>query len=528
MGNPNRRATRRRAARESRVPMSPRSAVAADIAVGLLAAATGYLIALGPIGVTGAWAVGIAVLGGVCAILWRRWPHIAVLGMVVIGWSLAVPFATYMFSATTLGLGLDYQGRLAALALYGLLVGILSWRYSVGRAWVTAALAFLAVLSIASLAYAASWSWGLYPAYAAGLLVIALRAGGSGWIWDAIDYLGELRDRRRGVGVDLASWTDPRGAEVATAGLLGRLGDDYRVLHDRIIPGSKDDQVAIDHIVIGPTGVIVLGSLSCQGGKITTSAAGVLLHGRRPLDEALRHLAWQGSVVAHLSGLPTSSILVLQGTARWTIKAPVRVALLDHVGDEDETFLGEVAVVPGGLDDGAALRELITSGAQLHTASQIARYRRRICRALPARRVTAPSSWEVRDEIASLYPEQVSPVAVDDDGEVLDADRAPAAHLPEHREYEWGASPELDQVATEGMDAIAVCAIKPGDRVHALRAEGILTGWVVTSEPYLHADHAVPVLDIVDPDEYAEAQRSAREPRRMLAEPIANLTPAES
>lgn len=517
--------SRKMSARRQRTRMSPAAQLTADAGVGALAAATGFLIARGPVGVQWPYALIAAVVTGACAVAWRRWPVVARLGLVLACWVVLVPVVTFLFSATTLGLSLDYQGRLAALVLFGVLVVLLSYRYSVGREWLTAVLVFGTVLAVAALAAALSWSWGLWPAYGLGLIVLGLRAGGMAWLWDMADLVGEWWESRRGrAHVDVATWTDPRSAELATATLLSKLPPEYRTIHDRVIPGSKDDAVTIDHIVIGPGGVIVLASLSCMGGKVTMKPNGSLWHAGQRLDEAMRNLSWQAAVVAHVSGLPTSSVLVLQGTARIEVSTPLRVALFDHRGDADEQRLGEVSVVPGGIDDGQTLRALIEANVPLweYSPSQVKRYRRRVCRALPARRVAEPSSWQVRDQIAELYPESVDPVAVDDDGEMLSPDKAePPA--PEHREYEWGSSSDLDQNAEESKLAIAECSFKIGDSVHALRPDGMLVGWVVVSDPYIHADHALPVLDIAEAAAWAEAQDSATETRGVLAEPIVNL-----
>lgn len=521
--------SRRMANGRQREHLSTPAQIAADVGVAVLAGATGYLLARGPLELRWPWPLLVAIAVALSAVAWRRWPEITKLGLVVIGWVVLVPVVTFMFSATTLGLGLDYQGRIGALALFGVLVALLAFRYSVGRAWLTALLVFGTVLAVACLCFQFGWSWGLWPAYGLGLLVLALRSGGTAWLWDMWDLAGEWRDRRRGMsGVDATSWTDPSGAEIATAGLLIRLPEEYRTAHDRVIPGSKDDAVTIDHIVIGPRGIIVLGSLSCMGGKIHTKPNGSLWHSGQRLDEAIRRVAWQSSVVAHITGLPTSSVLVIQGTAQIKVALPLRIALLDHRGDEDEQHLGEVTVAAGGADDGHELLKLVEAGALMtdYTPSQIKRYFRRITRALPARRVVQASSWQVRDEIASLYPQTADTVAIDDDGEVLTEDKATPPPA-EHREYEWGSSDELDASAEDALSTIATCSFKVGDRVHALRQDGMLVGWVVAGEPYVHADHALPVVDIVDGAEWAAAEQHAREPGGILAEPIANLTPAE-
>lgn len=88
---------------------------------------------------------------------------------------------------------------------------------------------------------------------------------------------------------------------------------------------------------------------------------------------------------------------------------------------------------------------------------------------------------------------------------------AEAASPAEHREYQWDGGQEADDLATAGLDDIADCTLKPGDRVNALRPDGMLIGWVVLAEPYIHAD-GMPVVDIADHTDYLAAQKQAISP----------------
>lgn len=56
----------------------------------------------------------------------------------------------------------------------------------------------------------------------------------------------------------------------------------------------------------------------------------------------------------------------------------------------------------------------------------------------------------------------------------------------------------------------------------------MLIGWIIISEPYLHSDGPVAVVDIVDPDDWADAQRRGTEPTYFLAEPLEHLMPVET
>lgn len=527
--------------------MADRNRIVSAGMLAVVCAGTAYLIATGPMGMRTWAALLIAAGGAATAIAWRLWPRVAAVAAVVTAWVVFVPFVTFAFSATTLGLGLDYQGRIGALLLYGVVIGLLAIQYSAGRAWLTTALALLAVLLVAMFAYWVGWSWGLWPGYAAGLAILWLRCGGVAWIYDTWDALGEWVDERRGRrSPDLASWPTHTSAEAITASSLTRLPEGYAVLHDRLIPGSRDDAETIDHIVIGPRGVVVVGSLNCAGGKVTVRKNGtVWLSGDR-LDQSFRHVAWQSAVVAHMSALPTSTIVVLQN-ALVAFSEPIRVSLVEHYDNENEDVIGEVAVVDGRASSGAVLLDLIESGStdREYAPSQIRRYRRRIARALPARRFARPSSADVRAQVAGLYPSEVDPVvssprAVEQGEDVPAAasepvvDEAssnstagPSSEL-EHREYELGTSPELDAAAAAAHEEIAASDLQVGDKVSSMREDGFLVDWYVVSDPYVHADHAVAVADIAERRDWEAAEQRGMPVARYLAEPLRNLMRAEN
>lgn len=80
----------------------------------------------------------------------------------------------------------------------------------------------------------------------------------------------------------------------------------------------------------------------------------------------------------------------------------------------------------------------------------------------------------------------------------------------------------MDEIARQGMEELATCALRPGDKVNSLRPDGMLVGWVVLTEPYIHAD-GMPVVDIADSAVYAAAQRRKTQPQEFLAEPLSHL-----
>jgi hypothetical protein len=72
----------------------------------------------------------------------------------------------------------------------------------------------------------------------------------------------------------------------------------FRVLHDRLVPGSKAN---VDHLVIGPTGVFAVDAKNYSG-KLTLSK-GTLWHGRHPLTKTLATTRWEAERVSQtLSG----------------------------------------------------------------------------------------------------------------------------------------------------------------------------------------------------------------------------------
>jgi hypothetical protein len=72
----------------------------------------------------------------------------------------------------------------------------------------------------------------------------------------------------------------------------------FRVLHDRLVPGS---QANVDHLVIGPTGVFAVDAKNYSG-KLTLSK-GTLWHGRHPLTKTLAVTRWEAERVSQsLSG----------------------------------------------------------------------------------------------------------------------------------------------------------------------------------------------------------------------------------
>jgi hypothetical protein len=121
----------------------------------------------------------------------------------------------------------------------------------------------------------------------AGLLAV-VAAAGLGW---------RLRFRPS---ADTLAWRRGAAGERRTARLLAPLERrGWAVLHDLPIPGS---QANIDHLVIGPGGVIVIDSKQYRG-RLHVDSYGMVWHGRHLLVSALRKVLWAADQVDEVLGV---------------------------------------------------------------------------------------------------------------------------------------------------------------------------------------------------------------------------------
>lgn len=75
----------------------------------------------------------------------------------------------------------------------------------------------------------------------------------------------------------IRAWRTGADGETKTAAALERLGDDWIVLHDRRIPGSRAN---IDHVAIGPPGIFVIETKDYSG-RISLAGNEIRVNGRR-------------------------------------------------------------------------------------------------------------------------------------------------------------------------------------------------------------------------------------------------------
>jgi hypothetical protein len=99
---------------------------------------------------------------------------------------------------------------------------------------------------------------------------------------------------------DTAAWRRGAAGERRTARLLTPLERrGWAVLHDLAIPGSTAN---IDHLVIGPGGVLVVDSKQYRG-RLLLDSHGLLWHGRHLLVSSLRKVRWQADQADEVLGV---------------------------------------------------------------------------------------------------------------------------------------------------------------------------------------------------------------------------------
>jgi len=129
----------------------------------------------------------------------------------------------------------------------------------------------------------------------AGLLAVAAAAG-LGW---------RLRFRPS---PDTLAWRRGAAGERRTARLLAPLERrGWVVLHDLAIPGSVAN---IDHVVIGPGGVLVVDSKQYRG-RLHLDRYGMVWHGHHLLVSALRNVRWQADQADQVLGIADITVAAI-------------------------------------------------------------------------------------------------------------------------------------------------------------------------------------------------------------------------
>jgi Nuclease-related domain len=138
------------------------------------------------------------------------------------------------------------------------------------------------------------------------------RLAGPAGLLAAVALAWVLRFR---VSPETGAWRRGATGERRTARLLSRLEQrGWVVLHDLAIPGSRAN---IDHLVIGPGGVVVIDSKLYRG-RLRLDSSGLLWHGRHLLTMTLRATRWeadQADEVLGVADVDVASIVAVHGAA---------------------------------------------------------------------------------------------------------------------------------------------------------------------------------------------------------------------
>jgi Nuclease-related domain len=136
----------------------------------------------------------------------------------------------------------------------------------------------------------------------AGLLAV-VAAAGLGW---------RLRCRPS---ADTRAWRRGAAGERRTARLLVPLERrGWAVLHDLAIPGT---QANMDHLVIGPGGVLVIDSKRYRG-RLRLDRYGMVWHGRQLLVSVLRKVLWaadQADEVLGVADVQVPAVVAVHGAS---------------------------------------------------------------------------------------------------------------------------------------------------------------------------------------------------------------------
>jgi hypothetical protein len=151
-----------------------------------------------------------------------------------------------------------------------------------------------------------------------------LAAAGLGWV---------LRFRSSS---ETSAWRRGADGERRTARLLSRLEQrGWVVLHDLAVPGSRAN---IDHLAIGPGGVVVIDSKQYRG-RLQFDPSGLLWHGRHLLTMTLRTARWeadQADEVLGVADVDVDAIVAVHGASvPWgrVVVSGVTVTPADRVPD---------------------------------------------------------------------------------------------------------------------------------------------------------------------------------------------------
>jgi hypothetical protein len=392
---------------------------------------------------------------------------------------LSLPLGAALTAAGSQGTTVDPVGGALSLMVTALVATWFAVRYSRGRPWVTLALALGSTIPFAAVLMAFAPELGLNAARIPLAVVLALRCGGWAWLTgltglglDSLRKLNGAENRTLGTSTQLtrpSSWLAKSEAERATAAALAGLPDSFTAFHDVTI---RKTGIVAPHVVIGPSGVALLASVSTPGPITESALAGVNIPGVEVGPLAASLLRQRRLLSKNLSVKETdiAILLVVHGRTKTAVNADMRrtLAVFDQASGElptaHLTILG-VEMLTSELDTGFSV------WAPLTQASTVRRAHLKLTPAL----MPEPST-------SADQPTYVATVGVDGTVE----------------------SPLIPQGATEWVE--------PGTLVDIATSNGTLSGLRVVGSPYRDSEGNMLVLVCVD-EEWQLAQQDGRSPQ---------------
>jgi hypothetical protein len=185
-------------------------------------------------------------------------------------------------------------------------------RATVGRPGASAQAAYRRRRAAELAAWTRSLPWRVVLVLAAGASVallaaqLAPRLAGPAGLLAAAALAWALRFRSS---LETRAWRRGAAGERRTARLLRHLEQrGWVVLHDLAVPGSPAN---IDHLVIGPGGVVVVIDSKQYRGRLQLDPNGLLWHGRHLLTMTLRAARWEADQADEVLGVAEIRVAVI-------------------------------------------------------------------------------------------------------------------------------------------------------------------------------------------------------------------------
>ena len=126
----------------------------------------------------------------------------------------------------------------------------------------------------------------------------------------AAERARKMRAKATRLQVSADNYEKGAAGEVAVARVLSDLTDEFVVLHDLDVPGSKAN---VDHLVIGPTGVFMIDTKRWSGRL--TAGDDTLWRGTTPIRRECSTAAWEAQQMSNAVGRPVQPIICFVETA---------------------------------------------------------------------------------------------------------------------------------------------------------------------------------------------------------------------